>query len=108
MSANENTTATSQVNHAGDSTTLIPRHSTGVGSDCWFGRFFLLKSSEECRDLCANLSITAELSELTMETFAAFQDNRLSFRAFRAFLFLLQAHEATLGLRYTYSTQTVA
>ena len=56
MSANENTTATSQVNHAGDSTTLIPRHSTGVGSDDWFGdpfiyEHFLVKVCGESRTL---------------------------------------------------------
>ena len=40
MSANENTTATSQVNHAGDSTTQSTKQDTGVGSGDWFGRFF--------------------------------------------------------------------
>ena len=37
MSANENTTATSQVNHAGDSIPQTPKHDTGVGSGVWLG-----------------------------------------------------------------------
>ena len=44
---------TSQVSNAGDSTKQHNKQDTGVGSDCWFGRFILreetaLRTSRDC------------------------------------------------------------
>lgn len=48
----ENTT--SQVSHAGDSTTQHTKHDTGVGSSVWLGRFILLGGNGLRTSICEN------------------------------------------------------